>query len=513
MRPLSYAAVVAAATIASQSAIAQAPAMGANNPVRPVAVGATTSDYRTITYPTAAPMPSGPAPTTSVMPTTGPYATPAATVPIGVAPAPGAIPNITPMSGSFTPTVVPLTTLPPAVIPAVPASSVPQPSMPVYLPTPAPPTLPSVGGPLYEPVVARVTPWLGVEGLAWWVKGKSLPPIFTTSPPGTSVDQAGVLGTMGTTTVYGGDDPFENPRWGGRIRAGFWVNHGDHAFGLEGSFFRLSGASSGSSVSGNGYPIYARPFVNAQGFNDAELISYPDRLVGSATANYEASSLSGADALLRKPLICDPCNPCAPRLDLLMGYRWLQYSESLSIAEYLQPTGPAFATGTNITVMDHFQVRNEFHGGTLGLSYGGRNGQFTYDLIGRASFGYLNRQVTINGSTLVTVPGAAPSLSPGGLLAQQSNIGMYDDGKWTVIPEAEFRIGYDLTSSLRLTAGYSVLMLNDFYRVGNVIDTTVNTTLIPGSAGPVTGPARPAYNPSGGGIWVHGLNFGAELRF
>jgi hypothetical protein len=402
-----------------------------------------------------------------------------------------------------------MTAAPPPENPAVVLRPAPPTPAPVYMPVPPRPTLPANGGPLDEQ--PQVTAWARAEGLMWWVHGKSLPPIFSTSPAGTPVGQAGVLGTPGATTGFGGEDPISNPRWGGRLTVGAWLGSGSGVFGLEGSYFRLASRSAAGTVGGAADPISSRPFVGADGVNDAELVTFPGVLAGSASAALDATSLSGADAAVRIPVYFDPCRP-RPRVDVLVGYRWLHYGEDFGVREDLLPLAGAFAPGTNIVVRDQFRVRNDFHGAMLGLAYSNRFGGFTLDVTGRASVGHVWRRVDIDGSTVVSVPGVAPVTSVGGLLAQRSNIGRYDEGKWTVIPEMELRLGYDVTSSLRVTAGYSLLVLNDFYRAGSVIDTTVNRKLIP-PMGDGTGPQRPAFSPSDGVIWVHGLSVGAELRF
>jgi hypothetical protein len=218
----------------------------------------------------------------------------------------------------------------------------------------------------------------------------------------------------------------------------------------------------------------------------------------------------GADALIRCPLCYDPCST-GPRFDVLVGYRFLRYEEDLTTRENLFPVGEAFVPGTNIQVQDQFRVRNTFHGILLGLASTWRLERFTLEAAGRVSVGHLHRNVQINGQTTVIVPGLDPVVNTGGLLAQTSNIGNYNRNTWTAIPEADLRLGYDVSDSLRLFAGYSLLVLNDFYRVGNVVDTTVNPNLIPpGTSG---GPVRPAFEPSSGLIWVHGITLGAELRF
>src|SRR6476659_9640207 len=45
--------------------------------------------------------------------------------------------------------------------------------------------------------------WGGAEYLLWWVEGQRIPALVTTSPPGTPLAQAGVLGLPGTSALFG----------------------------------------------------------------------------------------------------------------------------------------------------------------------------------------------------------------------------------------------------------------------------------------------------------------------
>src|SRR5262249_16786462 len=44
--------------------------------------------------------------------------------------------------------------------------------------------------------------WVDVEWLAWWIRGSSIPPLLTSSPAGTDLGQAGVLGAPGTNVAF-----------------------------------------------------------------------------------------------------------------------------------------------------------------------------------------------------------------------------------------------------------------------------------------------------------------------
>jgi hypothetical protein len=381
---------------------------------------------------------------------------------------------------------------------------------PVILPLPAPPMLPVAGGPLSAEVENPVTLWARSEALGWWIQGNRVPPLLSASPAGTPLDQAGILTSPGTQTVFGDSNAAGGVRSGGRYTLGIWVDDGCKAYGLEGSFFHLPGYTVSGAVGGGG-SIAGRPFVVAStGAADAQLISYPGVVSGVATADVR-SSVMGADALIRCPVGIDGCDGYAgPHVDVLLGYRWLQFEEDLTVRESVFPLGPPFVPGSHFYVQDSFRVRNTFHGILLGLASTWRQGDFSLELAGRLNIGHLQRHVCIDGFTTATIPGAGPAVAAGGLLTQSSNIGSYNRSVWTVIPEVDVRLGYDITSYLRVFMGYSALVLNDFYRTGNVVDPNLNTVQIQPVMG---GPTQPAFAPRSGTIWLHGINLGAELRF
>jgi hypothetical protein len=84
-----------------------------------------------------------------------------------------------------------------------------------------------------------------------------------------------------------------------------------------------------------------------------------------------------------------------------------------------------------------------------------------------------------------------------------------------VVPEFNLNVGRQVTDSLRLFVGYTFLYMSNVVRPGDQIDTTVNTTQLPDYTGPGTlsGPARPAFTWRDTGMWVQGINVGAQLRF
>ena len=232
--------------------------------------------------------------------------------------------------------------------------------------------------------------WLRGEYIAWWTDGMDTPPLVTTSPDGTPITEAGVLGAPGTEILYGGDDDIlTDAQSGFRVRFGGFLGC-QRCFGWEGEYFGLSNSELfTASCDGNGSPIISRPFFNINprepsadpddpGDFDppprqfAELVCYPDVLRGEVGV-FSESDFQGAAGRLRYNICCKQrcggccgggctsctgggygcgygCGPRAGcgyppwmRVDFTAGYRFLGLDETLLITEdltSLQPDNP-----------------------------------------------------------------------------------------------------------------------------------------------------------------------------
>ena len=124
--------------------------------------------------------------------------------------------------------------------------------------------------------------WLRADALIWWTNGTKLPPLVTTSPQGTPVEQAGVL--PGATVLYGGQTIGDDGHGGVRTTIGMWLDC-CHRWDLEFDYFML-GQQDNNYNSGfsTGNPILARPFFNVQtNALASELVAYTDQVEGTAT--------------------------------------------------------------------------------------------------------------------------------------------------------------------------------------------------------------------------------------
>ena len=199
--------------------------------------------------------------------------------------------------------------------------------------------------------------------LAWTVKGDKLPPLATTSPPGTPQAQAGVLGVPGTSVLFGDSTVNDEWRSGLRARIGYWFDP-QCTIGFEGSFFGLEQASTEFNAGSAGIPMLARPFLDAlANQQSAALSAFPGLVAGSVNIN-ETSRFLGADALYRQTI----GSWGGEHFSVLIGYRYLHSSDKLGIASASTVTGGGFIpSGTTLNVSDSFNATSNFHGLDLGI--------------------------------------------------------------------------------------------------------------------------------------------------
>ena len=243
-------------------------------------------------------------------------------------------------------------------------------------------------------------------------------------------------------------------------------------FGIEANYLFLGTAASRFQADSTTIPILARPFFDL-GLNreSALLVSHPDFLSGSVLVD-ATTDFQGAEVLLRKTVWQGYCE----RLDFLVGYRFARLNDGLEISQFSQWTKAQgiIPPGTTKSLFDSFETNNEFNGGDLGLSYRGRMGPWSVELLGKVALGNISSQVRVDGSTVTTLPDGRSADFVGGLLAQETNIGTFQKNQFSVIPEFGVTVGYNLTRQLRATAGYTFIYWNNVLRVGDQVDRSLS---------------------------------------
>jgi len=346
--------------------------------------------------------------------------------------------------------------------------------------------------------------WVRGEYLLWWTKSSILPPLLTTSPLGTPANEAGVLGLPTTEIVFGGSGESSNPRSGGRITVGGWLDC-NNTRGVEASFFGLESRSRNFDAASSGNPILVRPFFNTDtGKNDNLLVAYPGIVAGSFHASVTSSNLWGGEVLYRHNLCCG----CCYRVDLLAGYRFLHLNEGLDIADTEINTDPlsGIPVGTRIDLTDSYHTSNNFNGGELGLEAEFRRGRLFVDVLGKVALGNTSAHVGINGATRIDPD---TTFIPGGFLASPAQLGQFHRNHFAVVPEAGVRVGWQVTDSLRAFIGYTFIYWSDVARPGDQVSLAVSPSHLP----PVPVTALQPLNIRFSDYWAQGLNFGVEFRY
>lgn len=352
--------------------------------------------------------------------------------------------------------------------------------------------------------------WVSADYLMGWVSRTTVPPLVTTSPPGTLKAAAGVLGQPNTSILFADDRANGKTRCGGRIGLGCWFD-ADGALGVDAGFFILGGRTTSFSANSDGIPILARPFTNATNDKQAsQLVAFPGTVSGSIAASVESNNFYSFHVDLKEIILA---GAPAYRLEAILGYRFLNFDDGLTVQQTLvSQGGGGLIKGTHIQSLDSFSARNGFNGMDMGLRSVIYWQRWSLGMQAKVAAGGVRREVEISGNTTTTVPGFAPVDSVGGMLALSSNIGRRTSDDWTAVPDFAFTLGYDLTSSLRLRLGYSALGFLNVARASEQVSLNINPNLFP-PADPSAAPKSPSFDLHKSDLWLHAVNFGLEYRY
>jgi hypothetical protein len=322
-------------------------------------------------------------------------------------PAIGSTPATLPVPGAASSSAPPGPTL---TIPPGPTGPIP--SGPVIIDPPGTPISngafggPIVGGPpmpggiLGQP--SDPSRWyVAAEAMAVWIKSYGVPALVTTGPAFSGAN----LSVHGVTSLFGADTIQENPRYGGQLTLGYWLNP-CWAVELSGFYVRPSThrftALSGSFPNSD----LARPFFSAnRGIESSEIVGRPGVASGFIQID-EKSNFYGAELNARTHY----WQGCNNSIDLIGGLRFLYLDERLTISE--QTTGLAGAgplAGVSSTGADQFHTKNRFYGAQVGAIFTHVEGPWTFDLKAKVAAGVTRSIVDINGSTSVTSGGPLPT--------------------------------------------------------------------------------------------------------
>jgi hypothetical protein len=348
------------------------------------------------------------------------------------------------------------------------------------------------------------------EYLLWWMKSAPLPPLATRNPTGASP----VLSDPNTRILIG-DKADLGERSGGRFTTALPFTQ-DGTVGMEFGYFFLGTRTETLLAAGTNSPggaALGRPYLDAAtGRETAALIASPVFMAGEFRAASSARA-QGAEA----NVVTDLLHGARWQIDGLVGYRFLQVYEGLSLEQHGLTFGPnSFAAPTAFGRQDQFDAHNLYHGGQIGLRGDLRKGPLFIEVTGKVAFGVNNEMVKVGGITAVMAPGQPLTTSPGGLLALPSNSGRVTQAVFAVVPEVIARVGWSMGDHSRFFVGYNFLSLSDAVRPGDQIDRTVNTSAVPYQprfTPPARGPEQPLLALRSSDVWLQGLILGFEGRW
>jgi hypothetical protein len=189
-----------------------------------------------------------------------------------------------------------------------------------------------------------------------------------------------------------------------------------------------------------------------------------------------------------------------------LGFRQVELDEGIGIDSnvLIDDAGLSFALD------ESFRTRNQFNGVDFGWWHTRNIDYWNFDIGLRLGVGNTRQRVQIAGSTLVN--GTAPAVS-GGLLALNSNIGTYSRDEFTVLPEFNMKLGYQLTDQLRATFGYTFLYWSNVVRPGDQIERIIDQAQVPNSNAPTPTGVFPRFAFDNTDYWAQGLSFGLDYRW
>ncbi len=348
---------------------------------------------------------------------------------------------------------------------------------------------------------------LRIEAATYWPQGQNLPQLVTTRRPANDPATDGLIGQADTTNLFGGSKVLGDSTQGLRGDLGTYFDP-SKSHGVLLRFFYVGSNSLSYNSTPTSEPVVMRPFFStANNAQSTIAINYPNSTSGSLNANI-SSDVYGGDILFRRLILRD----CAGRIEFLAGYQNARLAENLSInsttTALVNTPAPA---GTVSQLSDQFQTINRFNGMALGFNGILRERNWSLSGLVKLGLGNMERNVTINGSSTITVPGnpGSTSTTANGLLARGTNDGNYIQNTFVVTPETNLTFGYRVTPRLEATVGYSYLCLPKVARVADQLDPNLASNL----SNPPTGASTPSFSLKESNYALHSLDYGLQWRY
>lgn len=342
-------------------------------------------------------------------------------------------------------------------------------------------------------VSAEPNAWLRAEYLQLFMADAPYAEALVTTSR--AADQ-GLLGAPSTRVLFGGQGQALGAFSGIRLTGGSWFNN-RRTYGAEVSAFVLPTKARDHFISGDGSPgsVLALPFTS---LNNGQAV--PSSVVlgqqGLATDGVHIQTSTDLWGLEANGLRMIRQAPSVPGdVSFLAGARFMQLGERFAISS------ETTAAGSPVNRRDSVHTQASFYG----LQIGGRGvrrwGRLSLLGVAKIGFGATSNLVTTAGQNNTFLFGSPdPGVSPVNLHRNY----LYD---FSVIPELQARLSYDVRPGWRLSAGYDFLYWTRVLRPGNQLNTSVNSA---SAAAALTAPFSTSPTDRHSNFWLQGWSVAIE---
>jgi hypothetical protein len=177
----------------------------------------------------------------------------------------------------------------------------------------------------------------------------------------------------------------------------------------------------------------------------------------------------------------------------IIGAKYAELEEDVQFLYSIITPGSAW--------LDEFHTRNDFYGVTLGLYWAANYENWGVDMTLKCGLGVNYSAISVMGSN------TNPAPTNFQVYTSDANIGFFETSLFSVMPEANANLFYQLTPRIQLRAGYNFAAITNVMRPGPQIVPNIDPLVVGGMH---TQPALP-FNTST--FIVHGWNVGVSWRY
>lgn len=342
--------------------------------------------------------------------------------------------------------------------------------------------------------------WLEADYLYWQIQGapKVIPLVIQQPAVGGPFD-----------VVLGGKKTKNDWHSGGRFALGYWFDT-CKSLGAEVNYFFLGRNAKQSRVTSNenGSPRLRVPFFNVlSGSAASSALATPGIFRGSAALKV-SHKMQGAELNILKNICL-----CASNFIGFAGFRYWNFDDNLSFSA----NSPVIPVPTVYNYQDKFSTQNNFYGAQIGGCYKHCFSSFFIDVRVKIALGAMCQKSNIEGVFHTNEFTGSVQTFEGGFFALPTNLGHHKKTCFSVVPELNLNLGYQMTNNFSLHVGYSVLYATEVLRASKQMSSKLNPTQsanIDFTPTPVlVGEASPKAKLRATSLWAQGVNIGVDFRF